>query len=850
MNVPVLRPLLLLALWCLPTVAAAQDDPYDKAVDRVDSLYLWRDDVEPASLLLAATRELEEDVPWLMVDSASDGVVLRHGEQGELGRVQATGWEDLASALRQVDSLIVGAGHKLDLEAELSTILLKGMADGLDRHSRLLYGDRLKSFDKRLKGTLYGLGCKVTARDHQLQISEVYPDTPASMGGLQEGDRILRIDDVSTLGMSVRTAVDRITGPKDTPVTLRLVRELEGEDREFSQVFIRDEIRIPNITWRTLDSGHGYVRIDHFSEKTVENLRIALAELEGEGSLDIGLVVDLRHNTGGSMIQSARSADLFVDEGELVRTVGPGGGPVKGLVSRIQAVDDGREPAMPLVVLQDDHTASGAEILAGALRQLGRGILIGERSYGKGTVQKVYRVSSGARLKLTVAEYLLSDDLAIAGIGLPPDVPVGEQRFTAQGVRVDDPDAGMEPLWLIERTEGWAPDAPEPTEREDPLLDLAVSILETTAGPLREDLLAAAAAVVVEARDAEEILLRETYSLRGLDWTDAPAALESFPEAELVVDLVAPAEAGETAELRASLTNRGPEPLYRTQVLLDSSDRVWNGRAVSLGRVDPGQTVVHVVHIPIPEASRSREADVSLTLKTASHLASSYQSTVLAIDGPGKPPLTVQVTLEADGPERRARVRVVQDSGETLEGLRVRFEHPESSGVELTHYDATLPDLAPGVAGEATLGLLLTGTESEIPLRLIVEGDDWGELVDWALALPRDGRDVTLAAPVVEAPSIPLSAPAGSLSLALRASDDGQVDHVVVWAGRRKIAYASGTDGAVSLAVPVPLEPGRNRLSVQAVDDDGLSSWTRWTVRGVEEPPVMSDVDDVPATGP
>ncbi len=836
-------PALSLLLWTLAAPALAQDDPYDKAVDRIDSLYLWRDDVEPASLLLAATRELEEDVPWLMVDSASDGVILRHGEHGELGRVQTSGWEDLASALRAVDALIVGAGHALDLDADLSTILLKGVSDGLDRHSRLLYGDRLKSFDKRLKGTLYGLGCKITSRDHQIAISEVYPDTPAELGGLQQGDRILRIDDVATLGMSVRTAVDRITGPKDTPVTLRLVRQIDGDDREFSQVFIRDEIRIPNITWRTLETGQAYVRIDHFSEKTVENLRIALAELEAEGSLDIGLVIDLRHNTGGSMIQSARSADQFVDEGELVRTVGRGGGPVKGLVSRIQAVDDGREPSMPLVVLQDDHTASGAEILAGALRQLDRGILIGERSYGKGTVQKVYRISSDARLKLTVAEYLLSDDLAIAGIGLPPDVPVGEQRFTEHGVRSDDPGAGMEPVWLIERDEDWAPSATPPEPREDPLLDLAVRILETTAGASRVDLLAAAAAVATEAKELEEQRLLEAYSLRGLDWSAPAAQREEFPEAELTVDLESPAVAGERTMLQATVTNRGPLPLHRAEVVIDSSDRVWNGRVVPLGRIDPGQTVAHAVAVDVPVAARSREADLSLTLRSASHLASSYESTVFALSGPGQPPLQVRVTLEADGPDRRARVQVVQDSRETLEGLRVRFEHPASAGVELTHYDATLPPLAPGVAGDATLGLKLTGSEAEIPLRLIVEGDDWGELVDWPLALPRDGRDVALAAPVVEAPSMPLSAPAGTLDLDLRAGDDGSLQHVVVWAGRRKIAYASGQGDSLSLSVPVPLEPGRNRISVQAVDDDGLSSWTRWTVRGVEPPPVMTDVE-------
>src|SRR5262249_10167246 len=149
------------------------------------------------------------------------------------------------------------------------------------------------------------------------------------------------------------------------------------------------------------------------SQQTVENLRAAMAELDRAGALDAGLVIDLRGNTGGSMKESASVADLFLGEGLLLRTQGSDGGRVQNLQAEMFATRAGTEPDIPLVVVVDDRTASGSEILAGALLELGRAALIGTRTFGKGTVQKVYNLGPDVRFKLTVARYILANDREI-----------------------------------------------------------------------------------------------------------------------------------------------------------------------------------------------------------------------------------------------------------------------------------------------------------------------------------------------------------------------------------------------------------------------------------------------------
>lgn len=837
-----LRGLVPLAM-VLGLVAPAQaqaPDLYATGLQRIDALYMHRADVVPADLLVSAMSAAEREVEWLLVEMTQDEsgatAVLRSGDGQLLGRVMVSDWDTLQRGLREAEIMLSMAGLPLPEETQLDVILLAGAADGLDRHSRVLHGEGLRAFDKRLKGVYFGIGARLRQRGDRVVVTEVFVDNPAYQAGLRTGDVIQRIDGVSTLGMSVDDAVNLITGPRGTQITVDVLRPDGDADVAHSFVVTRDEIQEPNVEWRSLENGFGYVRIDHFSELTTKNLDRALLELDDMGALERGLVIDLRDNTGGSMVQSANAADAFLEGGDLVRTVGADGKKVSGLVQHLWASDDGTEPQIPLVVLQNHRTASGSEILAGSLRELDRAVLIGTRTYGKGTVQKLYTLRSpGVRLKLTVAEYLLAGGLSINDDGgIPADLPVGEIRFDADGVRLKDDQAErVDPLLFVYEDSGWRDDDRPQARSEDPWLDLAVRVLALSSSPHRDDVLDAAGQVRELVRAEEEQRLVETFTARGIDWSPAPA-LGDVPTVHVELLTPEPAEAGKTVPLIARVTNLGDEPLHRVLVRVQGADRVWKERVLPVGYLEPGATSEGQALVTVYPGVAARESSVSVQVLADGRPAADAGPYVLAHRGGDQPPLTLSVALEPQGDAHQALITVRNDSETPLVGLRARFEVRPSSGIELRQYEAHIPALAAGAETQIPLALDISQVPDgqDLAVQVIVEEQRFGQLLEWPLTLPQDGTSVRLRAPVVEALDAPLSADAGAWTLRVKATDELALDHLVIWHNGEKIAWVPGNGRRLDVQQELDLNTGRNRILVETVDSQELSTWTILYVRG------------------
>jgi len=304
------------------------------------------------------------------------------------------------------DRLIIGA--------------IKGMLQSLDPYSSYLTPDMMKEMEIETKGTFGGIGIEIGIKDGILTVISPIEDTPAWKAGLKAGDKILKINGEPTKGLSLMECVKRLRGPKGTKVTITILREGFSEPKDFT--IVRDIIKIQSVKSKELEPGYLYLRITQFQEETTKDLREAIV-VYGKKTPIKGLILDLRNNPGGLLDQAVGVADLFLKEGVIVSVKTRGG---QELV--YQAQQAGTFPDWPLVVLVNHGSASASEIVAGALKVHRRGVILGARTFGKGSVQTIIPLEGGAGLRLTTARYFTPDGNSIQDKGISPDITFEEEE--------------------------------------------------------------------------------------------------------------------------------------------------------------------------------------------------------------------------------------------------------------------------------------------------------------------------------------------------------------------------------------------------------------------------------------
>lgn len=293
---------------------------------------------------------------------------------------------------------------------------MKGMLEGLDPHSSFMSPDTFKEMQVETKGEFGGLGIEITMKDGILTIVSPIEDTPAFKAGIKAGDLIIKIDGKGTKDMTLMDAVKMMRGPKGTKVTITIARETFPEPKEF--VITRDIIAVKSVKSKTLESGYGYVRIAQFQEKTEIDLDKALEKMEKENGGLKGLVLDLRNNPGGLLDQAVKVSDEFLESGLIVYTDGR----IEGQKMTFSAKKEGTRPNYPIIVLVNSGSASASEIVAGALQDHGRAIILGTQTFGKGSVQTIYPLEDGSALRLTTARYYTPSGRSIQAKGITPDI--------------------------------------------------------------------------------------------------------------------------------------------------------------------------------------------------------------------------------------------------------------------------------------------------------------------------------------------------------------------------------------------------------------------------------------------
>lgn len=302
---------------------------------------------------------------------------------------------------------------------ELTYGAVRGMLQTLDPHSSFLTPELYTEMQEETQGEFGGLGIEVTVKEHQLIVVTPLEDSPAYRAGIQAGDRIVAIDGEPTRELEIMQAVRMLRGPKGEPVRLRIQR---GEAAELlSFTIVRDIIQLQSVKSRPLDGAYGYVRISQFQAHTGEDLEAQLLELHQQRNTELaGLILDLRNNPGGLLDQAVTVADFFLEEGLIVYTEGR----EDETQLEFSAQSAGTQPDYPLVVLINGGSASAAEIVAGALQDHARAIILGEPSFGKGSVQSIIPLGENAGLRLTTARYFTPKGRSIQARGIFPDITV------------------------------------------------------------------------------------------------------------------------------------------------------------------------------------------------------------------------------------------------------------------------------------------------------------------------------------------------------------------------------------------------------------------------------------------
>jgi carboxyl-terminal processing protease len=302
---------------------------------------------------------------------------------------------------------------------------IRGMISSLDPHSAFLLPESYKDLQIETSGQFSGIGIVITMQDNVVTVISPIDGTPAYKAGIKAGDQIIKVDGEETKAMMLWEAVKNMRGKKGTSVVITIRRKGLPESIDFT--IVRDIIPLESVRSYLLRPGYGYVRITNFRENTADDVRAALKKLESGKTPLNGLILDLRDNPGGLLDQAIKVADIFLDKGPIVSIEGR----LKAHSKIYSAHDDKDKVSQPIVLLINDGSASASEIVAGALQDHGRALVLGTTSFGKGSVQTVEPLRDGSGLKLTIARYYTPNGRAIQVQGIVPDVLVDQRYVTA-----------------------------------------------------------------------------------------------------------------------------------------------------------------------------------------------------------------------------------------------------------------------------------------------------------------------------------------------------------------------------------------------------------------------------------
>lgn len=654
--------------------------------------YLRERYVEPERLdyermFESALEGVERRVPGVMFrrDPSESALFVEVGEHREMLRVAPIASDHaLLQALGDVADILERKLKPSDVPtrtdepgenpyAEVEYELINGLLSTLDPHSRLLPPEAARDMDVENAGHFGGLGITIQDRKGKLTVEYPLKDTPAMEAGILADDHIIRINGESTINMALDEAVSRLRGKVGEPVTIEILRE--GESQPIVKTLVRAKIRLNPVEGQLLEGGVGYVQISSFHGEVATTLNEVLVALRKEAGAPLkGLVIDLRGNPGGFLNQAVAVSNTFLERGVIVSTVDGDGRKLDEQVA--QAFDT--QPNYPIAVLVDARSASASEIVAGALRNNGRAVIVGERTFGKGSVQNLQTFPDDSKLKVTTSKYLTPGDKSIQSVGIPADIElvplvVDEREVGAREVpyalvhwrervsREADLDQHLDNTVLEAEPPAWSAAYRRPLEvkrRRTAELDLsddvevsfARELLLASPSAARGDLLQAAGPLVASAQKRWEKEVIDQFRTIGVDWSAGPS--RSSAKLDVRFDLGGERlVAGEERDIKLTVRNDGPEALYRVVAVAKSDVESIDGREFVIGKLQPGESRSWSHTVLLPHGYPSETASAQLDFRDGGNLQLATREVLLPMEGRPLPAFAWSWALvpDADG---------------------------------------------------------------------------------------------------------------------------------------------------------------------------------------------------------
>lgn len=654
---------------------------------RVESRYVEKGKLVPEEMFDGAMKRIQRQFPEILViqPEGSPNLHLSVGSYSTVIRLPPiNSFDVLYQQLIRVSQIL---DEHLDDETdrkEVEYALVNGMLSTLDPHTVLLPPEAAKDMEVDNKGEFGGLGIEISMVSGELTVKVPLEDTPAFRAGLKPDDRIVRIEGESTINIDLDDAVSKLRGHVGDPVSIMVMRKGWTAPRKFT--IVRERIRINPLEGELLEDDVGYIRIKSFNARAAEDLEANLSRLHGEAKGKLrGLVLDLRMNPGGFLNQAIEVADKFVSNGVLVATEEG----ATGERAEQRARRGGTEPDYPIVVIVNASSASASEIVAGAIRNLDRGVVVGERTFGKGSIQHLYpHRGDESRLKLTVGRYLTPGDKSIQAVGVTPDIRLIPSL-------VDPPEE-------LDATDPWNLDAlpqislywREWVDREDSLdhsfqkvereleepvfelryhyeideeaigrgidpqkdweVQFARDVVLAAPGSKRAEMLRGASRVIQKYQKSQARELKEAFSVVGIDWSDGVNPSQPNLTVDLDLGVDGKLTAGTQENITLSVTNNGTEPVFQLSGVTRSENPWLDQREFYFGKIEPGESRQYSQRLALHHGYPSSEARVEIELQDKQRKVLAESEIRVETEGKMLPSLSYSLRVY-DGVEGRGR---------------------------------------------------------------------------------------------------------------------------------------------------------------------------------------------------